>query len=36
MNEFNKILQGDCLELMRQLPDESIDLIFVTDTELSV
>jgi site-specific DNA-methyltransferase (adenine-specific) len=27
MNEFNKILQGDCLELMRQLPDESIDLI---------
>jgi len=24
---FNKIIQGDCLEVMRQLPDSSIDLI---------
>lgn len=28
--EYNKIIQGDCLEYMRQLPDKSIDLI-VTD-----
>ena len=25
---LNKIHQGDCLELMRQLPDNSIDMIF--------
>ena len=24
---FNRIIQGDCLEVMRQLPDSSIDLI---------
>ncbi len=25
--EFNKIIQGDCLEVMQQLPNESIDLV---------
>jgi modification methylase len=25
--DFNKIIQGDCLEVMRQFPSESIDLI---------
>lgn len=24
----NKIVQGDCIEIMKQIPDESIDLIF--------
>jgi len=27
---FNKIVQGDCLEVMRQLPDNSIDLIITS------
>jgi modification methylase len=27
MLEFNKIILGDCLEVMRGLPSESIDLI---------
>jgi len=26
--ELNKIYQGDCIELLKKLPDESIDLIF--------
>jgi DNA modification methylase len=26
--EINKIYKGDCIEVMKQLPDESIDLIF--------
>jgi site-specific DNA-methyltransferase (adenine-specific) len=25
--EFNKIIQGDCLEVMKQLPNASIDLV---------
>ena len=25
--EYNKIIQGDCLDVMKQLPDKSIDLI---------
>ncbi len=28
MDYINKILKGDCIETMKQLPDESIDLIF--------
>ncbi len=27
-NYFNKILQGDCIEVMKELPDKSVDLIF--------
>lgn len=27
--EYNVIHQGDCIEVMRSLPDESIDLIFI-------
>ncbi len=27
MLELNKIHQGDCLELMKQLPDKSVDLV---------
>ena len=27
MLELNKIYQGDCLELMKELPDKSIDLV---------
>lgn len=27
MTDLNQIIQGDCLEVMRQLPDSSIDLI---------
>ena len=30
-----KLLQGDCLELMKNIPDESIDLI-VTDPPYKV
>lgn len=26
--ELNNIYQGDCVELLKELPDESIDLIF--------
>ena len=32
---MEKLLQGDCLELMRDIPDESIDLI-VTDPPYKV
>ncbi len=31
MLELNKVYQGDCLEVMKNLPDESVDLI-VTDS----
>jgi len=24
---MNKVLQGDCLELMKKIPDKSIDMI---------
>ena len=27
--EYNVIHQGDCIEVMRSLPDESIDLTFI-------
>ena len=27
MNENIKLLQGDCLELMKDIPDKSIDMI---------
>ena len=28
INEWeNQIIQGDCLELMKQLPDKSVDLV---------
>lgn len=27
MNNINKVLQGDCLELMKDIPDKSIDMI---------
>jgi site-specific DNA-methyltransferase (adenine-specific) len=33
--EINKIYQGDCLELMKQLPDKSIDLV-LTDPPYGV
>ena len=26
--EINKIIQGDCLKVLKTLPDESIDLVF--------
>lgn len=29
-SEFNKIIQGDCLEVMKQLPDASIDLVITS------
>jgi len=35
MLEINKIYQGDCLKLMEEIPDESIDLI-VTDTPYGI
>ena len=25
---LDQVLQGDCVEVLRQIPDESIDLIF--------
>ncbi len=28
--EFNKIIQGDCLEVMKQLPDASVDLVITS------
>ena len=30
MVELNKVYEGDCLELMKQLPDDYVDLI-ITD-----
>jgi len=27
MLELNKIYQGDCLEVMKEIPDKSIDMI---------
>ena len=33
--ELNKIYQGDCLELMKQLPDNSVDLV-VTDPPYNI
>lgn len=27
--ELNKVYKGDCLELMKDIPDESIDMILV-------
>ena len=25
--EINKVIQGDCLEVMKEIPDKSIDMI---------
>jgi len=33
MLEVNKIHQGDCLELMKEIEDKSIEIIFIKDTE---
>ncbi len=30
MNFTNQIIQGDCLDILQQLPDDSIDLIFTS------
>ena len=27
---INKVIQGDCLDIMRQIPDKSVDLV-ITD-----
>jgi len=35
MNNTNKVIQGDCLEIMKNIPDKSIDLI-VTDPPYKV
>jgi len=35
MLEINKIHQGDCLELLKQIPDNSIDLV-VTDPPYNI
>jgi site-specific DNA-methyltransferase (adenine-specific) len=34
MLELNKIYQGDCLEVMKQIPDGSIDAV-ITDPPLA-
>ena len=26
-NQANQVLQGDCLELMKEMPDDSVDMI---------
>jgi hypothetical protein len=35
INYMNQVLQGDCLELMKQIPDKSIDMndIFTQEIE---
>ena len=35
MLELNKIYQGDCLELMKEIPDKSIDLV-LTDPPYNI
>jgi DNA modification methylase len=30
MNFINQIIQGDCLDVLQQFPDNSIDLIFTS------
>src|SRR3990167_9180527 len=32
---INKVIQGDCLEVMKQMPDECVDLV-ITDPPYSI
>ena len=34
--EVNKIIQGDCLEVMKDIPDKSIDMILFTSISLII
>jgi DNA modification methylase len=29
-NYINKVIQGDCLEVMKDIPDKSIDMVFTS------